>query len=135
MTVGAWTLTYVRGERQSGVTCIGLLIPPAPRSISFSRPSRTQQRLSAFCSKRSHGANHPVPQVINTDGHAAYPPAVARLKSRRRSRRGLPASAGAIFEQRARAGSPRHKAAGQREPRLPVLGLLHRFILGLFAAT
>jgi len=42
---------------------------------------------------------------------------------------------GAIFEQRARAGSPRRKAAGQREPRLPVLGLLHRFILGLFAAT
>jgi hypothetical protein len=27
------------------------------------------------------GANHPAPRVINTDGHAAYPPAVAQLKA------------------------------------------------------
>ena len=25
--------------------------------------------------------NHPAPRVINTDGHAAYPPAIAQLKS------------------------------------------------------
>ena len=29
----------------------------------------------------SSGANHPAPRVINTDGHAAYPSAVAQLKA------------------------------------------------------
>jgi hypothetical protein len=78
---------------------------------SFSQRSRTRPRQSAFKAKALGGANHPAPRVINTDGHAAYPPAVAQLKAERRSRRGLPASAGAIFEQRARAGPPRHQAA------------------------
>ena len=64
-----------------------------------------------FLVKALGRANHPTPRVINTDGAAAYPPAVAP----RRSRPGLPASTGAIFEQRARAGRPRHQAAGQRQ--------------------
>ena len=33
-----------------------------------------------FLAKALGGANHPAPRVINTDGHAAYPPAVAQLK-------------------------------------------------------
>ena len=34
-----------------------------------------------FQAKALGGANHPAPRVINTDGHAAYPPAVAQLKA------------------------------------------------------
>ena len=34
-----------------------------------------------FLAKVLGGANHPAPRVINTDGHAAYPPAVAQLKA------------------------------------------------------
>ena len=34
-----------------------------------------------FLAKALSGANHPAPRVINTDGHAAYPPAVAQLKA------------------------------------------------------
>src|SRR5258706_2698170 len=33
-----------------------------------------------FLAKALGGANHPAPRVINTDGHAAYPSAVAQLK-------------------------------------------------------
>ena len=73
-----------------------------------------------FLAKALGGANHPAPRVINTDGHAAYPPAVAQLKAEGalaedcRNRR-------AIFEQRARAGPPRHQAAGQRQSAFPLL--------------
>ena len=34
-----------------------------------------------FLVKTLGRANHPTPRVINTDGHAAYPPAVAQLKT------------------------------------------------------
>jgi IS6 family transposase len=34
-----------------------------------------------FLSKALGGANHPEPRVINTDHHAAYPPAIVRLKA------------------------------------------------------
>ena len=34
-----------------------------------------------FLSKALGGANHPEPRVINTDKHAAYPPAIVRLKA------------------------------------------------------
>jgi len=34
-----------------------------------------------FLAKALGRANHPTPRVINTDGHAAYPPAVAQLKT------------------------------------------------------
>ena len=33
-----------------------------------------------FLAKALGGANHPAPRVINTDGHAAYPPTIAQLK-------------------------------------------------------
>src|ERR1700746_3601519 len=33
-----------------------------------------------FLAKALAGPNHPAPRVINTDGHAAYPSAVAQLK-------------------------------------------------------
>jgi len=34
-----------------------------------------------FLAKTFGQQNHPAPRVINTDGHAAYPPAIAQLKS------------------------------------------------------
>jgi IS6 family transposase len=34
-----------------------------------------------FLAKALGQQNHPAPHVINTDGHAAYPPAIAQLKS------------------------------------------------------
>ena len=34
-----------------------------------------------FLAKALGGANHPAPRVINTDKHAAYPPAIAELKA------------------------------------------------------
>ena len=49
--------------------------------IFSSRLSRTRSQPSAFLPKRWAVANHPAPRVINTDGHAAYPPAVAQLKA------------------------------------------------------
>jgi hypothetical protein len=34
-----------------------------------------------FLAKALGRQNHPVPRVINTDGHSAYPPAIVRLKA------------------------------------------------------
>ena len=109
--------------------------------------------------------NHPVPRVINTDGHSAYPPAIVRLKAE-----------GALDEDCRHRRAPYlnnvleqdHRAIKRRSMRVsisdrfggawrtiagyeaihmirkgqasgsasaPGIGLLHRFILGLFAAT
>ena len=48
-----------------------------------------------FLAKALGRANHPEPRVIHTDGHGAYPPAVAQLKEEgalsSSSQRGWPA--------------------------------------------
>ena len=44
-------------------------------------PWARQRRPSAFLAKALGGANHPAPQVINTDKHAGYPPAIVQLKA------------------------------------------------------
>src|SRR6201993_3002355 len=78
--VGASTKpTY--GSKASGATCIGRWTPPARPSTFSSRPSRTRPQQSASRAKALGQQNHPAPRVINTDGHAAYPPAIAQLKS------------------------------------------------------
>src|SRR5271165_2871330 len=118
-----------------------------------------------FLAKALSGANHPAPRVINTDGHAAYPPAVAQLKAEgaldedcrhrpvpylnnvleqdhRAIKRRINASqhfrsfwgawrtiAGYEAIHMIRKGQAYGSAAGAK------VGLLHRFILGLFAAT
>jgi transposase-like protein len=109
--------------------------------------------------------NHPVPRVINTDGHSAYPPAIVRPKAEgaldedcrhrpvpylnnvleqdhRAIKRRVNASqhfrsfwaawrtiAGYEVIHMIRKGQACWSAAGAK------VGLLHRFILGLFAAT
>jgi transposase, IS6 family len=52
------------------------------RPSTFSSwPSRTRPQQSASWAKALGRQNHPVPRVINTDGHSAYPPAIVRLKA------------------------------------------------------
>jgi len=118
-----------------------------------------------FLSKALRGTNHPEPRVINTDKHAAYPPALVRLKAEdamdencrhrpvpylnnvleqdhRAIKRRVNASqhfrsfwaawrtiAGYEAIHMMRKGQACWSVAGAK------VGLLHRFILALFAAT
>ena len=118
-----------------------------------------------FLVKALGGANHPAPRVINTDEHAGYPPAIERLKAEgalnencqhrpvqylnnvleqdhRAIKRRVRASqhfrsfwgawrtiAGYEAIHMIRKGQAWWSAAGAK------VGLLHHFILGLFAAT
>src|SRR5260221_12502589 len=163
MTAGAWT-RRTSGRKASGVTCIERWIPPAPPSISFSRPSRTQPRLSAFSPKR--WAERTIPLLgINTDGHAAYPSAVAQLKgegdlSEDCRHRPVP-YLNNVLEQdhraiKRRVNASQHfrsfsaarrtlaayeaihmirKSQASGSASAPGIGLLHRFFLRLFGAT
>src|SRR5262249_12066019 len=64
---GKWRYLY-RAVDSTGATLDILL---------WSQPGRGREP-SAFRVKALGRANHPTPRVINTDGHAAYPPAVAQ---------------------------------------------------------
>src|ERR1700739_2942165 len=66
---GKWRYLY-RAVDSSGATLDFLL-------------SARQDAAAAkrFLAKALGRANHPAPRVINTDGHAAYPPVVAQLKA------------------------------------------------------
>jgi transposase, IS6 family len=118
-----------------------------------------------FLAKALGGANHPAPRVINTDGHAAYPSAVAQLKgegdlSEDCRHRPVP-YLNNVLEQdhraiKRRVNASQHfrsfcaarrtlagyeaihmirKGQASGSASAPGIGLLHRFILGLFAAT
>ena len=118
-----------------------------------------------FMGKALGRQNHPVPRVINTDGHSACPPAVVRLKAEGAldedcRRRPVP-YLNNVLEQDHRAIKRRVNAsqhfrsfwgtwrtiAGYEaihmirkdqacwSEAVAKVGLLHRFILGLFAAT
>ena len=131
-------------------------------TMSSSRPTSVCNR---FLAKALGRANHPTPRVINTDKHAAYPPAIVQLKDEgvleencqhrpvqylnnvleqdhRAIKRRVRASqhfrsfwgawrtiAGYEAIHMIRKGQACCSAAGAE------VGLLHRFILGLFAAT
>ena len=118
-----------------------------------------------FLAKALGGANHPEPRVINTDKHAAYPPAIVRLKAEgtlEEDCQHRPVQyLNNVLEQDHRAIKRRVRAsqhfrsfwgawrtiAGYEAIHMirkrqvfgrasaPGTGLLHRFILGLFAAT
>ena len=66
---GKWRYLY-RAVDSSGATLDFLL-------------SARQDAAAAkrFLAKALGRQNHPVPRVINTDGHSAYPPAIVRLKA------------------------------------------------------
>ena len=79
----------------------------AERGLRVDHVTVWQQNAAAakrFLAKALGGANHPAPRVINTDGHAAYPPAVAHLKAERRFRRDCRHRPVLYLKQRARAG-------------------------------
>jgi len=66
---GKWRYLY-RAVDSSGAT-LDFLLSAKQDAVAAKR----------FLVKALSGANHPAPRVINTDGHAAYPPAVAQLKA------------------------------------------------------
>ena len=66
---GKWVYLY-RAVDSTGATIDFLL--------SAKRDAAAAER---FLAKALGRQNHPVPRVINTDGHSAYPPAIAQLKS------------------------------------------------------
>ena len=69
------------GSKASGATCIGRWAPPA-RPFDFLLSAKQDAAAAKrFLAKALGQQNHPAPRVINTDGHAAYPPALAQLKS------------------------------------------------------
>jgi IS6 family transposase len=80
LAVGEWTLTYIRVKGKwrylyravdsSGATLDFLL--------SAKQDAAAAKR---FLAKALGRQNHPVPRVINTDGHSAYPSAIVRLKA------------------------------------------------------
>ena len=82
-TTDIWRVdeTYVRVKGKWRYLSTGRLILPARRSTSSSRLKQDAVPAKRFFVKALGGANHPVPRVINTDGHAAYPPAVVQLKA------------------------------------------------------
>jgi transposase-like protein len=66
---GKWRYLY-RAMDSSGATLDFLL--------SAKQDAAAAKR---FLAKALGRQNHPVPRVINTDGHSAYPPAIVRLKA------------------------------------------------------
>src|SRR6266481_3211372 len=163
-TVGGWTLTYIRVKGKwvylyRAVDSTGATIDFL---LSAKRDTVAAKR---FLAKALGGANHPHPRVINTDKDAAYPPAIVQLKAEdaleencrhrpvqylnnvleqdhRAIKRRVRASqhfrsfwgawrtiVGYEAIHMIRKGQAYGSAAGAK------VGLLHRFILGLFAAA
>jgi IS6 family transposase len=150
---GKWVYLY-RAVDSSGATIDFLL--------SAKRDAATAQR---FLTKALGGENHPEPRVINTDKYAAYPPAIVQLKDEgvlgENCQHRPVQYLNNVLEQDHRAIKCRVRASqhfrsfwcawrtiagyeaihmirkGQAScrPAGAKVGLLHRFILGLFAAT
>ena len=164
MTAGAWTLTYVRvkGKWRYLYRAVDSTGATLDFLLSAKQDAAAAKR---FLAKALGGANHPAPRVINTDGHAAYPLAVAQLKgagdlAEDCRHRPVP-YLNNVLEQDHRAIKRRVNASqhfrsfcaawrtlagyeaihmirkGQTYGSVPAarVGLLHRFIVGLFAAT
>ena len=110
---GKWVYLY-RAVDSSGATIDFLL--------STKRDAAAAER---FLAKALGGENHPAPRVINTDEHAGYPPAIVRLKAEEALKGELPASTGAISQQRSGTGSSGDQAPDTRKPAFSlVLGSL-----------
>src|SRR5580704_5010591 len=145
---GKWVYLY-RAVDSTGATIDFLL--------SAKRDAAAAER---FLAKALGGENHPAPRVINTDKHAGYPPAIAQLKAEgalEENCRHRPVQyLNNVLEQDHRAIKRRVRAsqhfrsfwgawrtiAGyeaihmiRKGQACCSVGLLHDFILGLFAAT
>ena len=145
---GKWVYLY-RAVDSAGATIDFLL-----------SAKRDEAAAERFLAKALGGENHPAPRVINTDKHAAYPPAIAELKADgvldENSKHRPVQYLNNILEQDHRAIKRRVRAsqhfrsfwgawrtiAGyeaihmiRKGQACCSVGLLHHFILGLFAAT
>jgi transposase, IS6 family len=150
---GEWRYLY-RAVDSSGATIDFLLSAKqdAPAAVRFFARALGRQNRSA-------------PRVINTDGHAAYPPAIAQLKSEGMldsccEHRPVPYLNNVLQQDhraiKRRINATQHfrsfwaawrtiagyeaihmirKGQASGSGSAPGIGLLHRFILGLFAAT
>ena len=164
MTAGAWTQTYIRvkGKWRYLYRAVDSTGATLDFLLSAKQDAATAKR---FLAKALGGENHPHPRVINTDKHAAYPPAIVQLKAEaaleencrhrpvpylnnvleqdhRAIKRRINASqhfrsfwgawrtiAGYEAIHMIRKGQACWNAAGAK------VGLMHRFVLDLFAAT
>jgi transposase, IS6 family len=97
---GKWRYLY-RAVDSTGATLDFLLSAKQDAAAAPALSRKSAGRSEPF---RAASDQHRRPRLVSSRRRAA--------QSRRRSRRGLPPSAGAIFEQRAQAGPPRHQAAG-----------------------
>jgi transposase, IS6 family len=150
---GKWVYLY-RAVDSSGATIDFLL--------SAKRDAAAAER---FLAKALGGANHPHPRVINSDKYAAYPPAITVLQAagdladncqhrpvqylnnvleqdHRAIKRRINASQHfrlvlvcVAHHRRLRGDSYVRKGQAYGSAAGAEVGLLHRFILGLFAAT
>ena len=146
--MGKWVYFY-RAVDSTGATIDFLL-----------SAKRDEAAAERFLAKALGGENHPAPRVINTDKHAAYPPAIAELKADgvldENSKHRPVQYLNNILEQDHRAIKRRVRAsqhfrsfwgawrtiAGyeaihmiRKGQACGSVGLQHHFILGLFAAT
>jgi IS6 family transposase len=158
--VGGWTRP-TSGPRANGCIYTGLSTPASGATIDFllsaKRDAAAAERLLG---KALGGENHPAPRVINTGEHAGYPLAIGRLKSvgalEENCRHRRVQYLNNVLEQDHRAIKRRVRAsqhfrsfwgawrsiAGyevihmiRKGQACGSVGLLHHFILGLFAAT
>jgi transposase, IS6 family len=80
MTVGGWTLTYIRVKGKWRY--LYRAVDSSGATIDFLLSAKQDAAAAErFLAKALARANHPTPRVINTDGHSAYPPAIVRLKA------------------------------------------------------
>jgi IS6 family transposase len=155
-TVGGW-MRPSSGLRASGCIYTGLWTPLVRRIDFLLSAKRDDAAAERFLAKALRGENHPAPRVINT---AAYPPAIAELKTDgvldENAKHRPVQYLNNILEQDHRAIKRRVRAsqhfrsfwgawrtiAGyeaihmiRKGQAYCCVGLLHHFILGLFAAT
>ena len=149
------------GERQVDVFIPGCRFRGATIDFLLSA-KRDAAAAERFLAKALGGANHPAPRVINSDKDAAYPPAIVQLKAEaaleEKCHHRPVQYLNNVLEQDHRAIKRRirasqhfrsfwgawHTIAGYEAIHMirkgqaccsAKVGLLHRFILGLFAAT
>ena len=125
-TVGEWTKP-TSGSRASGSIYTGLSTPAVRRSISFCRLNATQQRAERFLAKALGGENHPAPRSARNQHRRARRLSTGdrAAQSRGGSEGELPASTGAISQQRSGTGSSGDQVPDTRKPAFSfVLGSL-----------
>ena len=106
---GQWVYLY-RAVDSSGATIDFLL--------SAKRDAATAQR---FLTKALGGENHPEARVINSDKHAAYPPAIAVLQAAGDLADNCQHRPVQYLNNVLEPGSPGDQASDQREPAFPLV--------------